>query len=74
MKVWRAVASDRPLLSVSLYTSSLCDTFSHVFTTKSFSRSRVLKNSIIISHGSGAWLREHGSVSTVARALNGHDW
>ena len=34
MRVRRAAAPDRHYLSVSLYTNSLCDTFSHVFTIK----------------------------------------
>ena len=44
-----AAALDRHLLSVSLCKSSLCDTSSHVFTVKPFSRSRVLKKSLTIS-------------------------
>ena len=51
MRVRRAAALDRHLLSISLYTSSLCDTFSHVFTIKPYFRSRVLEKNIIISHG-----------------------
>ena len=49
MSVRRAGALDRHLLSVSLCTRSLCDTYSHVFTVKPFSRSRLLEKNIIIS-------------------------
>ena len=42
---------DRHLLSISSCTSSSCDTSSHVFIVKLFSRSRVLQKNIIISHG-----------------------
>ena len=48
MRVRRAAALDRHLLSVSLCTSSLCDTSSHVFSVKPFFEI-VLKKSINIS-------------------------
>ena len=38
-----AAAPDHHLFSVSLYRSALCDTFSHVFIVKPFSRSKILR-------------------------------
>ena len=49
MRARRVAAPDRHLLSVCLCTTSLCDTFSHIFTVKPFSKSRVLEKSMIIS-------------------------
>ena len=43
MRVRRAATLVRHLFSVSLHTIMLCDTFSHVFSVKAFSRSRMLK-------------------------------